>query len=50
MILRLKVVDPDENLYKEFLADLDAKYFFPENISFRDYFQNTNNIDFLAYI
>ena len=39
-----EVVDPDENLFKESLADLDTKYFFPETLP--DYFQNTTNKDF----
>ena len=29
--------DPDENLFRESLADLDTKYSFPETLS--DYFQ-----------
>ena len=43
-VLLNEVVDPDENLFKEFLAYLDKKYFFPETLP--DYFQNTNNKDF----
>ena len=39
-----EVVDSDENLFKESLADLDTKYFFPETLP--DYFQNTTNKDF----
>ena len=38
-----EVEDPDENVFKESLADLDTKYFFPEMLS--DYYQNTNNKD-----
>ena len=36
-----EVVDPEENLFKESLADLDAKQFFPEVLP--NYFQNTTN-------
>ena len=43
-VLLSEVVDPDENLFKESLADLDTKYFFPETLP--DYFQNTTNKDF----
>ena len=43
-VLLSDVVDPDENLFKESLADLDTKYFISETLS--DYFQNTNNKDF----
>ena len=43
-VLLIGVVDLDENLFKEFLADLDTKYFFPEVLP--DHFQNTNNKDF----
>ena len=39
-----EVVDPNENLFKEFLADLDTKFFFPETLP--DYFQNITNKDF----
>ena len=35
-------VDPDEILFKESLADLDTKYFFPETVP--DYFQNNNKV------
>ena len=38
-----EVVDLDGNWFKESLADLDTKYFFPETLP--DYFQN-NNKDF----
>ena len=38
IVLLSKVVDPDENLLKKSLADLDTKYFFPETLP--DYFQN----------
>ena len=44
IVLLSEAVDPDENLFKESLADLDTKYFFPETLP--DYFQNTNNKDF----
>ena len=40
----LSEVDPNENLFKESLADLDTKYFFPETLP--DYFQNINYKDF----
>ena len=43
-VLLSEVVDPDENLFKESLANLDTKYFFPETLL--DYFQNTNNENF----
>ena len=43
-VLLSEVVDPDENLFKESLANLDTTYFFPETSL--DYFQNTNNKDF----
>ena len=39
-VLLSEVVNPDENSFKESLADLDAKYFFPEMLP--DYFQNNN--------
>ena len=39
-----EVVDPDENLFKEYLAALDTKYFFPKTLP--DHFQSTNNEDF----
>ena len=39
-----EVVDRDENLFKESLADLDKKSFFPETLP--DYFQNANNKHF----
>ena len=47
-VLLDEVVDSDENLFKESLADLDTKYFSPETLP--DYFQNTNNKIFLFYI
>ena len=37
-----EVVDSDENLFKEFVTDLDTKYFFPETLP--NYFQNTKII------
>ena len=43
-VLLNEEVDPDENLFKESLADSDTKYFFPG--PFPDYFQNSNNKDF----
>ena len=33
-VLLSEVVDPDENLFKESLADLDTKYLFPETLRF----------------
>ena len=42
--LLTEVVEPDENLFKESLADLDTKYFFPETLP--DYLHNANNKDF----
>ena len=44
IVLLSEVVDPDENLFKESLANLDTKYFFPGTLP--DYFQNTNNENF----
>ena len=44
IVLLSEVVDPDENLFKESLANLDTKYFFPETLP--EYFQNTNNENF----
>ena len=44
IVLLSEVIDPDENLFKESLANLDTKYFFPETLP--DYFQNTNNENF----
>ena len=38
------VVDPDENLFKESLANLGTKYFFSETLP--DYIQNTTSKDF----
>ena len=43
-VLLSEVVGPDENLFKESLADLDTNYFFPETLP--DFFQNANNKDF----
>ena len=31
-VLLSEVADPDERLFKESLADLDTKYFFPETL------------------
>ena len=42
IVLLSEVVDPDENLFKKSLADLDTKYFFPETLP--DYFQNIFSI------
>ena len=43
-VLLSEVVDPDENLFRESLTDLDTKYFFLETLL--DYIQNAINKDF----
>ena len=43
-VLLSEVVDPNENLFKESLADINTQYFVSETLP--DYFQNTTNKDF----
>ena len=47
-LLLSEVVDPEENLFKESLADLDTKHFFPEVLP--NYFQNTTNKYFFLHL
>ena len=44
-VLLSEVVDPDENFFKESLADLVTKYFFPETLP--DYFHNNKGFSIL---
>ena len=43
-VLLSEVVDPGENLYKEYLSVLDTKHLFPETLP--DDLQNTTDEDF----